>query len=224
MPESFMSYIGLFSCYNFDNWAYQPSFVSSNTPWFFNGVRIQLFPTEKLKIEPWFINGWQSYGTANRRPGLGAQILWRPAGSVSIISNNYGVGRDTLGAPHRTRFDTDNSLEVKYFDKPATVFDKAAFPVTVESGIPVLPARLCPALRRISASGRTASISQYSSNSDSGAQLRSASCAAGRISRNVVSPGRLVTVRSPWWALAMLRAMLRPSPEPGICCFMAGPR
>ena len=33
----FMSYVGLFSYYNFDNWAYQPSYVSSNTPWFFNG-------------------------------------------------------------------------------------------------------------------------------------------------------------------------------------------
>ena len=40
----FMSYIGLFSYYNFDNWAYQPSYVSSNTPWFFNGVRVQIFP------------------------------------------------------------------------------------------------------------------------------------------------------------------------------------
>src|SRR5216684_7034944 len=36
----FMSYIGLFSYYQFDNWAYQPSYVSSNTPWFFNGVRV----------------------------------------------------------------------------------------------------------------------------------------------------------------------------------------
>ena len=40
----FVSYIGLFSYYNFDNWTYQPSFVSSNTPWFFNGVRVQWFP------------------------------------------------------------------------------------------------------------------------------------------------------------------------------------
>jgi hypothetical protein len=57
----FVSYIGLFSYYNFDNWTYQPSFVSSNTPWFFNGLRIQWFPTNTLKIEPWIINGWQSY-------------------------------------------------------------------------------------------------------------------------------------------------------------------
>jgi len=53
----FLSYIGLFSYYQFDNWRYQPSYVSSNTPWFFNGLRVQIFPTEKLKIEPWFING-----------------------------------------------------------------------------------------------------------------------------------------------------------------------
>lgn len=48
----FMSYIGLFSYYNFDNWAYQPSYVSSNTPWFFQGLRVQIFPTPHLKIEP----------------------------------------------------------------------------------------------------------------------------------------------------------------------------
>jgi hypothetical protein len=71
----FMSYVGLFSYYQFDNWAYQPSYVSSNTPWFFNGVRVQIFPTEHLKIEPWFVNGWQSYGRFNNRPGLGMQIL-----------------------------------------------------------------------------------------------------------------------------------------------------
>src|ERR1700722_16389102 len=74
----FVSYIGLFSYYNFDNWAYQPSFVSSNTPWFFNGLRIQWFPTDKLKIEPWIINGWQSYGRLGTKPGLGGQILYRP--------------------------------------------------------------------------------------------------------------------------------------------------
>ena len=54
----FMSYVGLFSYYNFDNWAYQPSYVSSNTPWFFNGIRIQIFLNDKLKVEPWIVNGF----------------------------------------------------------------------------------------------------------------------------------------------------------------------
>ena len=85
----FLSYIGLFSYYQFDNWAYQPSYVSSNTPWFFNGVRAQIFPTAKLKIEPWLINGWQSYGKFNSKPGLGGQILWRPNGLIGVFTDLY---------------------------------------------------------------------------------------------------------------------------------------
>ena len=130
----FMSYVGLFSYYNFDNWAYQPSYVSSNTPWFFTGMRVQIFPTEKLKIEPWIINGWQSYGRFNNRLGLGGQILYRPNGSISIISNNYGVGADALGIPNRTRMHTDNSIEVKYYDRPGQFLDKMAFTVTADAG------------------------------------------------------------------------------------------
>jgi hypothetical protein len=130
----FMSYIGLFSYYNFDNWAYQPSYVSSNTPWFFNGVRIQIFPTKHLKIEPWFINGWQSYASANHTPGIGGQIKWTPTSWVNIISNNYGVGQDDLFTPGRRRIHTDNSVEVKYFDRPEKTLDKMAFTVTGDMG------------------------------------------------------------------------------------------
>jgi hypothetical protein len=130
----FMSYIGLFSFYNFDNWAYQPSYVSSNTPWFFNGMRVQIFPTAKLKIEPWLINGWQSYGRFNHRLGLGGQILWRPTGWLSIVGNQYGVGRDTLGVTGRTRWHTDDSVQVKYYDHPESTLDKMAFTLTGDAG------------------------------------------------------------------------------------------
>jgi hypothetical protein len=130
----FMSYIGLFSYYNFDNWAYQPSYVSSNTPWFFEGLRVQIFPTPHLKIEPWFINGWQSYASANSRKGLGGQIKWTPRPWVNIISNNYGLGHDDLYIPNRGRVHTDDSIEIKYFDKPGNRLDKMAFSFTGDVG------------------------------------------------------------------------------------------
>jgi Putative beta-barrel porin-2, OmpL-like. bbp2 len=130
----FMSYIGLFSYYNFDNWAYQPSYVSSNTPWFFNGLRVQIFPNPHLKIEPWFINGWQSYGSANSRKGIGGQIKWTPRPWVNVISNNYGLGHDDLYIPNRGRIHTDDSVEVKYFDKPGNTLDKMAFTFTGDMG------------------------------------------------------------------------------------------
>jgi len=130
----FLSYVGLFSFYQFDNWAYQPSYVSSNTPWFFTGVRVQYYPTEKLKIEPWFINGWQSYGRFNNRPGLGGQILWRPNGKLQILGNQYGYGEDALGVPSRTRYHTDDSVEYKYLDHPDSFLTKAAFSLTGDLG------------------------------------------------------------------------------------------
>ncbi len=129
----FMSYVGLFSYYQFDNWAYQPSYVSSNTPWFFNGVRVQIFPTQKLKIEPWFVNGWQSYGTFNKSPGLGMQILYRPNSWLSILGNQY-EGTDALGIPGRHRVHTDDSIQIKYYDKPGRLLDKAAMTITADAG------------------------------------------------------------------------------------------
>ena len=130
----FVSYIGLFSYYNFDNWTYQPSFVSSNTPWFFNGLRVQYFPTKKLKIEPWFINGWQSYARANGKPGLGGQILWRPKPYLDFVWNNYGLGEDVIGQPGRSRVHADYSAQVKVYDHPERVLDKIAFTITGDLG------------------------------------------------------------------------------------------
>jgi hypothetical protein len=131
----FVSYIGLFSYYNFDNWTYQPSFVSSNTPWFFNGVRIQWFPTNKLKIEPWIVNGWQSYNRFNGHHGFGGQVLYRPYEWLSMVSNNYGNGTDTLGNPNRVRLHTDDSIEMRYYNHPKeSGISKMAISVTADLG------------------------------------------------------------------------------------------
>jgi hypothetical protein len=130
----FVSYIGLFSYYNFDNWTYQPSFVSSNTPWFFNGLRIQYFPTKKLKIEPWIINGWQSYARYNGKPGLGGQILWRPKPYLDFVFNNYGLGEDDAGYPGRSRVHADYSGQFKLYDNPRNFLDKIAMTVTGDAG------------------------------------------------------------------------------------------
>ena len=130
----FMSYIGLFSYYNFDNWTYQPSYVSSNTPWFFNGMRVQIYPNEHLKIEPWIINGWQSYGRFNHRPGIGGQVLWRPNGWFSLVGNQYILGADTLGVPGRIRYHTDDSIQVMYYNHPDRTLDRMAFSLTGDIG------------------------------------------------------------------------------------------
>lgn len=130
----FMSYIGLNSFYQAENWEYQASFTSDNTPWFFNGVRFQIHPSKHLKIEPWIINGWQSYGRFNKMPGFGGNITWTPNSSIKLITNNY-YGTDAAGLPNRKRFHSDNSVLVRYFNRPnSKKISKAAFSLTADFG------------------------------------------------------------------------------------------
>lgn len=131
----FLSFIGLFSYYSFDNWTYQPSYVSSNTPWFFTGMRAQFFPTNKLKIEPWLINGWQTYAKYNGREGVGGQILYRPTANWDFVWNTYTLGRDTLGNDNRSRYHADWSQEWKFYEKKdGTGFHRMAMTMTEDFG------------------------------------------------------------------------------------------
>lgn len=130
----FMSYIGLNSYYQPENWEYQASFTSDNTPWFFNGVRLQIHPTKHLKIEPWLINGWQSYGKFNKMPGVGGNITWIPNSNIKLLTNNY-YGTDAGGIPKRKRFHSDNSFLVRYLNKPDSKgISKMAFSLTGDIG------------------------------------------------------------------------------------------
>lgn len=130
----FMSYIGLNSYYQVENWEYQASFTSDNTPWFFNGIRIQIHPSKSLKIEPWIINGWQSYGKFNAMPGFGGNITWMPNSNFKLLTNNY-YGTDAAGLPERKRFHSDNSLLIRYFNRPKSKgISQMAFSLTADIG------------------------------------------------------------------------------------------
>jgi hypothetical protein len=115
----FLSYLGLNSYYQPENWEYQASYTSDNTPWFFNGIRIQEFPTEHLKLEQWIINGWQSYGRFNKMPGIGMNVTWIPNSNYKALTNDY-YGSDTPLLPGRKRFHSDNSILVCYYRNPAS--------------------------------------------------------------------------------------------------------
>jgi len=130
----FMSYIGLNSYYQAENWEYQASFTSDNTPWFFNGIRVQIHPTKNLKIEPWIINGWQSYGKFNTMPGVGGNITWMPNSNIKLLTNNY-YGTDAAGIKNRVRFHSDNSFLMRYYNKPNSKgITKMAFSLTGDIG------------------------------------------------------------------------------------------
>lgn len=123
----FMSYIGLESYLLAENWNYNRSLVCDHTPFYFTGARAQVYVSPKVKVEPWVMNGWQSYGKWNNAPSMGTQLRWSPNESVTLFANFYG-GTDTKGQEDRVRVHHDNSILVRYFDDPTSSFiSKSAF-------------------------------------------------------------------------------------------------
>jgi hypothetical protein len=116
----FMSYIGLESYILQDNWSYQRSMPCDFTPFYFQGARMQIFPSRKLKTEIWIVNGWQTYNSFSRSPGLGSSTYWRPNENLQLVMNYY-LGKDTQkpdtmgNQSDRLRFHTDNSIVARYY-------------------------------------------------------------------------------------------------------------
>lgn len=113
----FMSYIGLESYLTQENWSYQRSMVCDFTPFYFQGARVQYYPTKNYKTELWFLNGWQSYNGWSKNPGIGNSNYYRPNENIQLVANFY-YGRDSKsGSPELSkimRFHHDNSIVYRY--------------------------------------------------------------------------------------------------------------
>lgn len=130
----FMSYIGLESYLLGENWTYNRSIVCDFTPFYFTGIRAQFFPTKNLKIEPWLMNGYQTYGKWNQAPAGGLAFRWNPEEWIALIANVY-AGTDTRGDEDRARVHHDHSVLVRYYDSPTSKgVSKAAFSVNNHLG------------------------------------------------------------------------------------------
>ncbi len=114
---TFLSFMGMCSYYQAENWVYQASFSTDNTPWYFNGLRLQVFPKRTMKIEGWLVNGWQSYGRYNKMPGLGLSFTYMPNSNFKVATNNY-FGTEAAGIPKRQRYHSDNVIQYRYFNRP----------------------------------------------------------------------------------------------------------
>lgn len=124
----FMSYVGLESYVLNENWNYQRSLPCDFTPFYFQGARIQAYPSKKLKQEIWVLNGWQTYNSWNTGLGLGSSTYYRPNKNLQLVANFYLNGKDTRNTPAVRRFHHDNSIVARYYsNKERKGISQAAF-------------------------------------------------------------------------------------------------
>lgn len=110
----FPSYVGLESYLPEENWAYTHAAVADATPYYFFGLRLQLFLTRRLKLELWLVNGWQTFGQWHEARAGGYLWNWRPREWLSLVNSVY-VGQEVQTDPDSLRAYTDNNLQIRYF-------------------------------------------------------------------------------------------------------------
>jgi hypothetical protein len=113
----FLSYIGMESYLLAENWLYTRSVICDATPFYFQGLRAQIFPTTKVKVELWFMNGWQTYAKWSFAPAGGMAVRWSPREWIAMVANFY-VGADTKDVWNRVRFHHDDSLNLRVYNRP----------------------------------------------------------------------------------------------------------
>ena len=111
----FPSYVGLESYLPEENWAYTHAFMSDFTPYYFFGLRGQFFPTARLKVELWVVNGWQTFGEWHEARAGGYLWNWRPRAWLSFVNSLY-AGREAQGDPDSLRVYSDNNVQVRYYE------------------------------------------------------------------------------------------------------------
>src|SRR5207253_1324781 len=110
----FPSYVGLESYLPQENWSYTHSFISDATPYYFFGLRLQIFATQRLKIELWLVNGWQTFGQWHEGRAGGYFVNWRPREWLSLVDSVY-LGQEVFNDPSSLRLWTDNNAQLRYY-------------------------------------------------------------------------------------------------------------
>ncbi|HEY8040804.1 MAG TPA: outer membrane beta-barrel protein [Polyangiaceae bacterium] len=130
----FPSYIGLESYLPEENWAYTHAFMSDATPYYFFGFRGQLYPSARLKVELWVVNGWQTFGQWHEGRAGGYLWNWRPTEWLSLVNSLY-AGQEAQGDPDSARVYSDNNVQVRYFKREGGGFLRSlAFSVVGDVG------------------------------------------------------------------------------------------
>jgi hypothetical protein len=129
----FPSYVGLESYLPEENWCYTHAFVSDATPYYFFGFRGQLFPTARLKLELWVVNGWQTFGEWHEGRAGGYLWNWRPREWLSLVNSLY-LGREAQGDPSSLRVYSDNNLQLRYYQSSVGIPRSLAFSLVGDVG------------------------------------------------------------------------------------------
>jgi hypothetical protein len=134
----FPSYIALESYTPQENWNYTHPFVSDFTPYYFAGLRAQLFFEENRKLELWLVNGWQSFGRWHDAITGGYLYTVRPTARLALTHTLYAGQDETRASDPKNqslRIYSDNHVQYLAFEAlERPFFQRLAFALVADLG------------------------------------------------------------------------------------------
>ena len=70
--------------------------------------------TQRMKLELWVVNGWQTFGQWHEARAGGYLWNWRPREWISLVNSLY-AGRESQTDPRSLRVYSDNNLQIRYY-------------------------------------------------------------------------------------------------------------
>lgn len=129
----FPSYVAMESYLPAENWNYLHPFVSDFTPYYFSGSRTQIYLTQKLKLELWVVNGWQTFGSWQEGRAGGFLWNWRPSERLSIATAEY-AGQEVPLDSKSSRWYSDNYALYQYYKSSSGLVRSVAAAAVVDVG------------------------------------------------------------------------------------------
>ncbi|CAN5521810.1 hypothetical protein BH09MYX1_BH09MYX1_15280 [soil metagenome] len=127
------SHIGMETLLTQENWNYTRPFLSDFTPYYLMAGRIEIYPTDRLFLQGWVANGWQTYGKWHEAMALGYLVNWRPNDRISLTTAGYG-GTDDRTDASAVRIYTDTYAQFRYFKSDTGALRSGAFSVVADIG------------------------------------------------------------------------------------------
>jgi hypothetical protein len=112
------AYVGIDSYLTQENWNYTHPFTDDFVPFYFAGIRAQLYATRRLKAELWLVNGWQTFGSWHETKAGALVLQWQPREWLALLTSAY-VGQEAVGDPDSVRFYNDNWIQIRYYKSDA---------------------------------------------------------------------------------------------------------
>ena len=127
------SLIGIESYLTQENWNYSRAMMLESVPYYMLAARADFYPTDRLLLQAYATNGWQTYGKWGEATAFGYLLNYRPSDRFVVTTNGY-VGADERTTTDAVRIYTNHYAQWQFLRRKTGALRSGAIAAAVDVG------------------------------------------------------------------------------------------